>query len=87
MSSAVIDFIEITDVQYHSEYKLELTFNDGKKHAVDFEPFLRKSKHPEIRKYLSLEKFRQFTFEYGYFHWNDYDLSFSLDDLYEGQII
>jgi len=86
MNNTAIDFIEITSVQYQSKYKLELTFNDKKKLIVDFEPFLKKAQHPEIRKYLNLGKFKQFTFEHGYFHWNDYDLSFSLDDLYQGQI-
>ncbi len=86
MSSTESICIEITEVKYQAEYKLKLTFSDGKIQAVDFGSFLKRSQHPEIRKYLSLEKFMQFTFEYGYFHWNDYDLSFPVDDLYEGQI-
>jgi len=86
MSSTKTTFIEITGVEYQSEYKLKLTFNDGKIQVVDFGPFLKRSQHPEIRKYLSLEKFVQFTFQHGYFYWNDYDLSFPVDDLYKGQI-
>ncbi|MGR3179672.1 MAG: DUF2442 domain-containing protein [Candidatus Anammoxibacter sp.] len=86
MNSITTDFIEITDVQYQSGYTLKLTFNDGRKQVIDFEPFLRKSQHPEIQKYLDIKRFRQYTFEYGYFHWNNYDLSFSIDDLYDGQI-
>ncbi len=86
-TTAEIEFIEITEVRYHTDYQLELVFNDGKKHVVDFGSFLKKSHHPEIQKYLDLARFKQFTLEYGHLHWNDYDLSFSIDDLYEGQIL
>ncbi len=86
MKKTETDAIEISDVQYESGYKLNLSFNDGRIRIVDFGPFLEKAQHPEIRKYLSLEKFKKFTFEHGYFYWNDYDLSFPIDDLYEGQI-
>jgi len=39
-----------------------------------------------IRAYLDPEKFKQFAVEYGDLHWNDYDLCFSIADLYEGRI-
>ena len=87
MSQTETGFIEITNVQYCSEYKLELSFNDGSKRIVDFEPFLREAQHPEIKKYLEISRFRGFTFEFGHLHWNDYDLSFSIDDLYDGKIL
>lgn len=86
MSKIETDALEVSDVQYKSGFKLNLRFNDGRIRTVDFGPFLEKAQHPEIRKYLSLEKFMQFTFEHGYLHWNDYDMSFPLDDLYEGVI-
>ena len=82
-----VEFIEIASIEYHGSYKLLITFNDGKEQIVDFEPFLQKSQHPEIRKYLDIERFKKYTLEYGHLHWNDYDLSFSIDDLYSGQIL
>ena len=78
MSRTETDIIEITNVQYCSEYKLKLSFNDGIIKIINFEPFLRKAQHPEIKKYLDINLFKHFTFEYGYFYWNDYDLSFSM---------
>ena len=39
-----------------------------------------------IREYLDAENFRKFTVEYGDLFWNDYDLCFSVADLYEGTI-
>ncbi|MBF0240519.1 MAG: DUF2442 domain-containing protein [SAR324 cluster bacterium] len=86
MTTVAIDFIEITEVEYLSGYKIKILFNNEKQRIIDFEPFLRRSQHPEIRKYLDLKRFKQFTFEYGHLHWNDYDLSFSNDDLYDKQI-
>jgi hypothetical protein len=87
MSQTEPDFIEITDVRYLSEYKLKFSFNDGKEHVVNFEPFLKKTRHPEIIKYVDIDLFELFTFEYGHLHWNDYDLSFYMDNLYQGQVI
>lgn len=81
------EFIEIAEVQYTSGHRLKLTFNDGETRVINLEPFLREAKHPEIRKYLDPDLFRNFTFEHGHLHWNDYDLSFSIDDLYEGRIL
>lgn len=87
MSRTKTDFIEIIAVRYFSGYKLKLSFNDGKTNIINFESFLKKAQHPEITKYLDTDQFKKFTFEYGHIHWNDYDLSFSMDDLYENQII
>ena len=61
--TAEIEFIEIKEVQHRTDYQLELVFNDGKKQVIDFGPFLKKSHHPEIQKYLDLTRFKQFTFE------------------------
>ncbi|RME01874.1 MAG: DUF2442 domain-containing protein [Calditrichaeota bacterium] len=78
------EVIAINKAEYLSGYKLKLYFNDGTTRIVDFEPFLRKSKHPEIQKYLDLEKFKQFKIKYGDLLWNDYELCFPIADLYEG---
>jgi hypothetical protein len=86
MNTLSIEHIELTDVAYQGDHKIKVSFNNGITHTVDFEPFLLKAKHPEIKKYLDLNKFQNFTFNYGHLHWNDYDLSFSNDDLYTGCI-
>lgn len=78
--------IEIKQVEYLSGFRLRLCFNDGKEQIVDFEPFLQGSKHPEIRKYLDLAKFKQFSIQYGDLVWNDYDLCFPIANLYEEKL-
>lgn len=76
----------IIQANYLGGYNIELEFNDGKRQKVNFEPFLKKSLHPEIRAFLSLEKFTQFRLEYGDLVWGDYELCFPVKDLYANQI-
>lgn len=68
------------------KHRLRLCFSDGETQIVDFEPFLRGSLNPMIRKYLDLNLFREFTLEHGDLLWGDYDLCFPIADLYAGQI-
>ncbi len=78
--------IEITKAEYVEGYKLKLKFSDNIERIVDFEPFLKLSTNPLIRKYLAFDQFKRFKLEYGDLQWNDYDLCFPIADLYEGRI-
>jgi hypothetical protein len=78
--------VEIEAAEYIEDYKLRLRFSDGQERLVDFGPFLLSSSNPLIRNYLDLEKFKQFTLDYGDLQWNDYDLCFPIADLYEGRV-
>jgi hypothetical protein len=81
--NAVVDIIM---AEYVADYKLRLKFSDNKERVVDFEPFLRNTLNPMIRKYLDLESFKNFTVEHGDLFWDDYDLCFPISDLYEVRI-
>jgi len=87
MSISEENYVEIISTKYIPDYKLNIQFNDGVSRIIDFEPFLRKSHHPDIKKYLDRNKFQQFTIRYGDLDWNDYELCFPLGDLYQGVII
>jgi hypothetical protein len=78
--------IDIETAEYLEDYKLRLGFSDGQERIIDFGPFLQNSLNPMIRKYLDLEKFKNFSLEYGDLFWDDYDLCFPIADLYEGRI-
>jgi len=78
--------IDVVEAEYISPYKIRLWFSNGAEQTVDFETFLRKSHHPEINKYLNEELFKNFSIAHGRLDWNDYDLCFSMQDLYEGTI-
>jgi hypothetical protein len=78
--------LKIDSAKYLSDYAIRLRFSDGKEKLVDFKPFLSKSLHPSIKKYLDENKFSNFSLTDGNLNWNDYDLIFPLSDLYNGQI-
>ena len=79
--------IQIRNAIHMGKYKLKLIFSDGKKRIVNFEPFLKNSLHPEIRKYLKKERFKNFSIENGDLMWGDFDLIFPIVDLYENQLV
>ncbi|MBF0352602.1 MAG: DUF2442 domain-containing protein [SAR324 cluster bacterium] len=86
MTEVIEKIIDINAIQYISDYKLKFLFSDGKERIIDFKPFLDKSRHPDIRKYLDLNEFKNFSIVDGNLDWNDYELCFPVSDLYRGQI-
>ena len=78
--------LKIDSAKYLSDYAIRIRFNDGNERLVDFKPFLSKSLHPSIKKYLDESKFSSFSLADGNLNWNDFDLIFPISDLYKGQI-
>ena len=78
--------ININEAEYIHPYKIHLWFSDGSEQVINFEPFLKKSYHPDIKKYLNKDLFKNFSIANGRLDWNDYDLCFSIKNLYEGRI-
>ena len=78
--------LKIDSAKYLSDYAIRIRFSDGKEKLVDFKPFLSKSLHPSIKKYLDESKFSNFSLSDGNLNWNNYDLIFPLSDLYRGHI-
>ena len=82
-----VDVIEINSAIYIGNFVIRINFNDETNQTVDFKPFLTRSLHPCIRQYLNEEKFKRFVITDGNLNWNDYELIFPLEELYEGKII
>ncbi|HTE01365.1 MAG TPA: DUF2442 domain-containing protein [Mucilaginibacter sp.] len=80
------DIIEIITANYIGDYAIRISFNDGTEKLVDFKPFLLKSLHPSISKYLDENLFQNFEIIDGNLNWNNYDLIFPIHDLHEGII-
>jgi len=80
------DLIAIKSATYMGNYIIHITFNDSTEKSVDFKPFLSKSLHPSISKYLDEHLLQQFEIKNGNLNWNDYDLIFPVYDLHEGKI-
>lgn len=86
-SKSDIKELKIDSAKYLSDYVIRIKFNDGNEKIVDFKPFLSKSLHPAIKKYLDENKFSNFSLINGNLNWNDYDLIFPISDLYSGKIL
>lgn len=78
--------IAIKSAKYIDKFKIEIVFSDGTQKIVDFKHFLEKVIHPSIRKYLDEAAFTQWNIVDGNLNWNDYELIFPIEDLYEGRI-
>lgn len=85
-SNLAIKAIKVTKAQFIGDFAIRVFFNDDSQKLIDFKPFLEKSQHPEIRKYLDESKFREFQIVDGNLNWNDYDLIFPVWELYNGKI-
>ena len=85
-NDTINDVIEIVSAEYVQDYLIRILFNDHSAVTIDFEPFLSKSQHPSIKKYLDRCLFSKFNIEDGNLNWNAYDLIFPVYDLYSGRI-
>jgi hypothetical protein len=81
-----VDFIEIKSVRYIGDFAVRIYFSNGVNKLVDFRPFLESSIHPSIRKYLDESRFKEYQILDGNLNWNDYDMIFPIEDLYEGRV-
>jgi hypothetical protein len=81
-----VDLLVIKSAKYIGDFAIRIFFSNGVNCLVDFKPFLESSLHPSIRKYLDEKKFKNFDLVDGNLNWNDYDLIFPIDNLYEGRI-
>jgi hypothetical protein len=86
LSDFQIEQIEVLKTNYVGDFAIRVFFNDDTQKLVDFKPFLEKSQHPSIRKYLDESKFKDFQIVDGNLNWNDYDLIFPVFELYNGKI-
>ena len=86
MKTATTKYLEITEAGHVSGYKIRLTFNDGTERVMDFEPFLRKARNPDLTQYRQLRKFKGFKLHYGDLMWGDYEMIFPITDLHAGKI-
>jgi ribosomal protein S4E len=78
--------IKVTSATYLGDFTIQINFHDGVNQTVDFKPFLTKSQHPSIRKYLNEETFINFKIIDGNLNWNEFDMIFPIWDLYKGKI-
>lgn len=74
-------------VESQGDYVLLIHFNDGTSQKINFKSFIFMSHHPDIRKYQDETLFKDYAITDGDLQWNDYELCFPLEDLYENKNI
>ncbi|MCQ2316714.1 MAG: DUF2442 domain-containing protein [Bacteroidales bacterium] len=77
-----IAILKIIGVQYVNEYKLLLTFNDGKVRLCDFEPLFRKGICTKLQ---NMEYFKNFRLDPFSVDWNN-EIGFAPEFLYENSV-
>ncbi len=77
----------VIDARYIGDFAIRVFFSDGHQKLVDFKPFLEQVKQPLAMQYLEEEKFKEFEIVHGNLNWNDYEMIFPLDDLYNNSIL
>lgn len=78
--------VNIEHVRHLGGCRLEIEFSDRHIQKIDFDPFLRNT-HPELRKYLNETEFVRFSVQHGTLIWNDYEMCFPLEALYNGKLM
>jgi hypothetical protein len=78
--------IEVQKATYLGNFVIKFSFADGFESKVDFKPFLSSAQHPDIKKYLHEDEFKNFALINGNLIWNDFEMIFPLSDLYAGKI-
>lgn len=79
--------INVKEAKYIGDYVIRIYFNTNENKVVDFKPFLMQAVHPSIKKYTDENLFTSYKIENGNLNWNDYDLIFPINDLYENKIM
>ena len=80
------EVIAIKSAEYIGDYSIRISFSDGFCRLMNFKPFLDKALHPSIRKYLDESIFKDYQIVDGNLNWNDYDLIFPIEDIYDGKL-
>lgn len=73
---------EVIAAEYLEPYKLHITFSDGVSRVVDFESTMRQFR--PLQKFLRLKEFTAFRLYNGNLQWNDYEMIFPTEQLYNG---
>jgi len=74
----------IKSAEYIDNYIIEVIFEDGTQKIIDIKPFLTKSTHPSIKKFLDIELFKKFKVEYGALCWEGNQFDISPEAIYRG---
>ncbi len=74
----------ILKVKHIKDYVLKVFFDDGTIKIIDLYPFLKKSTHPLISKFLDKKLFKTFYLDNGVLCWGDNEFDLNPVSIYNG---
>jgi hypothetical protein len=77
--------MNIVKVKYLKQYKLKLTFSNGKAKEVDLKDFLMKAQNPMTTRFRDVSLFKNVAIENGNLTWEDGEMDLSAEWLYNLQ--
>jgi len=77
--------MKILTALYLSEYKIEVTFKNGKILIADFENFIKSSFQPMTSQFKNIKKFQNFRIHFGNLAWQDHQMDISAESIYKGE--
>lgn len=78
--------IKVGSAKYIGDFAVRISFTDGSERLVDFKSFIMNASHPTVKKYQDESLFKEFQILNGNLNWNNYELIFPIEDLYDGNI-
>ena len=82
----VAEPITVITAKHAGGHCLEIEFSDETRRVVDFKPFLTRFRHPAYEKYMTVSGFKKYQIIDGNINWDDYNMIFHVEDLYQGKI-
>jgi hypothetical protein len=73
--------MRIVEAKYIDQYRIELHLDNGKIQEVNLESWLQKTLHPEIKKYIDLKLFKNFTLVSGFLSWGNGEMELDSESL------
>ena len=70
--------------EYIKDYMIRVVFEDNSIKTIDLKPFIQKSQHPAVKKFLDINLFKKFKVEFGSLCWEGGQFDISHQAIYRG---
>jgi acylphosphatase len=77
--------MEIVNVKYLSDYKIEVFFDNQEKRVADFKRFLFSEQNPMTTQFQDIDRFKKVYVELGHLTWEDGQMDISAQSIYDNK--
>jgi CO dehydrogenase/acetyl-CoA synthase beta subunit len=75
----------IKNVKHITNYKLKIEFDNGTLKTINLETFMKNNKHPIIKRFAEIEKFKEVRVEDGTICWGNNEFDINPISIYKGK--